>query len=149
VLQWRVIFTPGTVVSTSIFHPVVALVLWTFVVLLLVPKARFKAARARQVRVADFALGESENVPPQTRLPNRNYMNLLELPVLFYVACLVVYVIGKVDAWSLALAWMFVALRIGHSIIHLTYNHVIHRMRVFALSVLALLALWIRILVVL
>jgi hypothetical protein len=149
VLQWRVIFTPGTVVSTSIFHPVVALVLWTFVVLLLVPKARFKAARARQVRVADFALGESENVPLQTRLPNRNYMNLLELPVLFYVACLVVYVIGKVDAWSLALAWMFVALRIGHSIIHLTYNHVIHRMRVFALSVLALLALWIRILVVL
>jgi hypothetical protein len=149
VLQWRVIFTPGTVVSTSIFHPVVALVLWTFVVLLLVPKARFKAARARQVRVADFALGESENVPPQTRLPNRNYMNLLELPVLFYVACLVVYVIGKVDAWSLALAWLFVALRIGHSIIHLTYNHVIHRMRVFALSVLALLALWIRILVVL
>jgi len=33
--------------------------------------------------------------------------------------------------------------------VHLTYNHVIHRMRVFALSVLALLALWIRILVVL
>ena len=135
--------------STSIFHPVVALVLWTFVVLLLVPKARFKAARARQVRVADFALGESENVPPQTRLPNRNYMNLLELPVLFYVACLVVYVIGKVDAWSLGLAWLYVALRIAHSLVHFTYNHVIHRMRVFALSVLVLVALWIRILVVL
>ena len=135
--------------STTIFYPVAVLVLWTFVVLLLVPRARFKAARAKQVRVADFALGESENVPPQTRLPNRNYMNLLELPILFYVACLVVYVIGKVDAWSLGLAWLYVGLRIGHSVVHLTYNHVIHRMRVFALSVLVLLLLWVRILVVL
>lgn len=136
-------------VSTSIFYPVVALVLWTFAVLLLVPKARFKAARARQVRAADFAFGESESVPPETRLPNRNYMNLLELPVLFYVACLVVYVIGKVDAWSLGLAWLYVALRIAHSLVHLTYNHVIHRMRAFALGYFVLLALWIRILLVL
>ena len=60
--------------STAIFYPVVVLVLWTFAVLLLVPRARFKAAHAKKVRVADFALGESENVPPETRLPNRNYM---------------------------------------------------------------------------
>ena len=136
-------------VSTSIFYPVVVLVLWTFAVLLLVPRARFRAAREKRVRAADFAFGESENVPAQARLPNRNYMNLLELPVLFYVACLLVYVIGKVDAWSLGLAWLYVALRIAHSLVHVTYNHVIHRMRVFALSVLVLVALWIRILVVL
>jgi hypothetical protein len=135
--------------STSIFYPVVVLVLWTFAVLLLVNRARIKAARAKQVRVADFAFGESENVPGEARLPNRNYMNLLEMPVLFYVACLVVYVIGKVDAWSLGLAWLYVALRVAHSIIHVTYNHVIHRMRAFALSYVVLVALWIRVLVVL
>ncbi len=135
--------------STAIFYPVVALVLWTLAVLLLVPRARIRAARDKRVRVADFALGESENVPPEAKLPNRNYMNLLELPVLFYVACLVVYMIGKVDAWSLGLAWLYVALRVAHSIVHLTYNHVIHRMRVFTLSYVVLLALWMRILVVL
>jgi hypothetical protein len=136
-------------VSTSIFYPVVVLVLWTFAVLLLVPRARFRAAREKRVRAADFAFGESENVPARARLPNRNYMNLLELPVLFYVACLLVYVIGKVDAWSLGLAWLYVVLRIAHSLVHLTYNHVIHRMRVFALGAFVLLALWIRILAVL
>ena len=135
--------------ASAIFYPVIVLVLWTFVVLLLVPRARFKAARERRVRVADFALGESENVPPETRLPNRNYMNLLELPVLFYVACITLFVTAKVDAWSLGLAWAFVALRIAHSTIHLTYNHVIHRMRVFALSVLVLLVLWVYIAAVL
>lgn len=147
--EFRLRLRHTPVMSTAIFYPVVVLVLWTFAVLLLVPRARFRAAREKRVRAADFALGESENVPPETRLPNRNYMNLLELPVLFYVACLVVYVIGKVDAWSLGLAWLYVGLRIAHSIVHITYNHVIHRMRVFALSFVVLVALWVRILVVL
>ena len=135
--------------SSSIFYPVAVLVLWTLAVLLLVPRARFKAAREKRVRAADFALGESENVPPEARLPNRNYMNLLELPVLFYVGCLVLYVIGKVDAWGLGLAWLYVALRIAHSLVHLTYNRVIHRMRVFALGYVVLVAFWIRILLAL
>ena len=147
--EFRLRLRHTPVMSTAIFYPVVVLVLWTFAVLLLVPRARFKAAYAKKVRVADFAFGESENVPGEARLPNRNYMNLLEMPVLFYLACLVVYVIGKVDAWSLGLAWLYVALRIAHSVIHVTYNHVIHRMRAFALSFLVLIALWIRILVVL
>ena len=60
-----------------------------------------------------------------------------------YVACIVLYVTGKVDAWSLGLAWAFVLLRIAHSGIHLTYNHVIHRLRAFALSVLVLFVLWV------
>lgn len=135
--------------STAIFYPVIVLVAWTFVVLLMVPQRRFRAGRQRLVAVKDFAFGESENVPGEVRLPNRNYMNLLELPVLFYVACIVLYAIGKVDAWGLGLAWAFVALRIAHSVVHLTYNHVIHRLRVFALSVVVLFALWIRIAVAL
>jgi hypothetical protein len=132
--------------STAIFHPMVVLVLWTFVVLAMIPKRRFKAAREKRVKVADFAYGESESVPPDVRIPNRNVMNLLETPVLFYVACLTVYVVGKVDLWSVGLAWAYVLLRIAHSLVHLTYNNVIHRMRVYAASILVLLALWIRIL---
>jgi hypothetical protein len=135
--------------TIAIFYPMIVLVLWTFVVLLMVPFRRFRAGRARLVAVKDFAFGESENVPGEVRIPNRNYMNLLELPVLFYAACLVLFVTAKVDAWSLAFAWAFVALRIAHSAVHLTYNHVIHRMRMFALSVAVLLALWVRIAVVL
>ena len=131
--------------STAIFQPMVVLVFWTFVVLLLVPRARFKAARERRVTAADFAVGESENVPPETRLPNRNFMNLLETPVLFYVACITLYAIGKVDAWAVGLAWVYVALRIAHSLVHLTYNNVFHRLRVYATSIAVLVAIWVRI----
>jgi len=129
----------------AILYPMIALVFWTFAVLLLVPRARFRAVRARLARASDFACGESANVPEETRLPNRNYMNLLELPVLFYVACLTLFAIGRVDPWCLGLAWAYVLLRVAHSAVHLTYNNVIHRMRIFALSVLVLVVLWVRV----
>ena len=135
--------------ATAIFHPMVVLVAWTFIVLLMIPQRRFRAARQRLVRADDFKYGESDKVPGEVRIPNRNLMNLLEMPVLFYVACLTLYVTAKVDAWSVGLAWAFVALRIAHSLVHLTYNDVIHRLRVYAVSVVALLALWIRIIAVL
>jgi len=131
--------------STAIFYPMIALVFWTFAVLEVIRRRRFKAARERRVTAADFACGESENVPVDVRIPNRNLANLFETPVLFYVACLTVYIVGKVDVWSIGLAWAYVALRIAHTWVHLTYNNVMHRLRFYALSVLVLLALWIRI----
>jgi hypothetical protein len=99
---------------------------------------------ARQVRGEDFLYGESANVPGAVSIPNRHVMNLLELPVLFYVACLTLYMTKSVDMVSLQLAWGYVALRFGHSVVHLTYNKVLHRFAVFALSNLVLAVIWIR-----
>lgn len=81
-------------------------------------------------------------VPPHVSLPNRNYMNLLELPVLFYVAGILIYVTGGATPAMLMTAWVYVGLRVLHSLIHLTYNHVIQRMLVFAASNVVLVALW-------
>jgi len=81
-------------------------------------------------------------VPPHVSLPNRNYMNLLELPVLFYVAGVLIYVTGGATPAMLMTAWAYVGLRVLHSLIHLTYNHVIQRMLVFAASNVVLVALW-------
>jgi hypothetical protein len=130
--------------AARILYPVLALVALTFVVLLLIPYARFRAAARGRVTVADFRYGESANVPGDVSLPNRNLMNLLELPLLFHVGCLALYVTNTVDTLALVLAWLYVALRIVHSFIHLTYNNVFHRLSAFAASNVLLLALWIR-----
>ena len=129
---------------TQILFPMFALVALTFAVLLMIPIARFRAAAAGKVSVADFRLGESARVPPETALPNRNYMNLLELPVLFYVACLSLYVTDKVDQTELTLAWVYVGLRVLHSLIHVSYNNVVHRLTAFALSNIVLSVIWVR-----
>ena len=80
-----------------IFAPMGAMALLTFVVLLLIPLRRFRAGFAGEVGTDDFKFGESTRVPGHVAIPNRNYMNLLELPMLFYVAGLMYFVAGRVD----------------------------------------------------
>ncbi|HEX3431639.1 MAG TPA: MAPEG family protein [Rhizomicrobium sp.] len=127
-----------------ILLPVGALALLTFLVLLLVPIRRFRAAFAGQVGAGDFRYGESARVPGDVAIPNRNYMNLLELPVLFYVVCVLNYVTAStVSTTTLVLAWIYVGLRALHSVVHLTYNNVMHRLAVFAAGNVALAILWI------
>lgn len=126
----------------SLLFPMTALATLTFAVLMLVAARRFRAGFAGQVHYDDFRLGESPRVPPEVRVPNRNLMNLLELPLLFYVACLAYQLAARVDEVALALAWTYVGLRIAHSAIHLTYNDVRHRLSVFGASNIVLIMLW-------
>jgi hypothetical protein len=128
--------------SPAILYPMFGLALWTALVLLLIPWVRIAAARRKEVTAKDFLYGESARVPPAVSIPNRNYMNLLEIPMLFYVVCLLIYVAGLTTTTALYLAWAYVALRVVHSAIHLTYNNVMHRLGAFTLSNLVLVALW-------
>jgi hypothetical protein len=126
----------------AVLYPIFALAAWTLLVLLLIPLVRVRSTLKREVVVDDFKLGESAAVPAYVSVPNRNFMNLLELPMLFYVVCLLLYLTGAASSPAIALAWAYVALRVVHSAIHLSYNHVIHRLAAFALSNVALVLLW-------
>lgn len=119
-----------------------ALVGWTVAVLLLIPYQRFKAAFAGQVTATDFSCGESSNVPTAVTIPNRVFMNLLEVPVLFYVLCIISYVTQNVTAGMIMLAWTYFGFRVVHSLIYLTYNHVMHRFLAFATSNVILVIMW-------
>jgi len=128
----------------TIFLPVSAMAMLTFMVLLLIPYKRVKARLANQVSNEDFSYGESQRVPGSVALPNRNMMNLLEIPVLFYVLCIILFITGNVTPFFVNSAWIYFALRLGHSIVHLSYNHVLHRLAFFASSNLVLLIMWIQ-----
>ena len=125
-----------------IFAPMGALAFLTLFVLLFIPLRRFQASFAGQTTADDYKFGESAKVPGHVSIPNRNYMSLLEGPLLFYVASLMYFVAGRVDASVLAVAWTYVGLRFVHSAIHMTYNRVLHRLVPFALSSFVLSAYW-------
>jgi hypothetical protein len=131
--------------QSSIFAPMGALAALTFLVLVQVPVRRFQAALRGQVKRDDFKYGESANVPGDVSIPNRNYMNLLELPVLFCVLCLIMYVSDQVTPLALNLAWTYVALRAAHSLVHLTFNNVFVRLSAFAASNVVLIVMRVRI----
>lgn len=116
-----------------IIEPMAALAALTFFVLLFVPAMRM----GRKASPQDSATGD---IPGG--LSNPNFADLLEMPVLFYVICLILLVTQRTDMLFLWLAWLYVALRAIHSAVHLTYDNFHHRMVLFALSNFAVFLMW-------
>ena len=131
--------------SNLILQPAMALALFTLTVLLLILMKRIRAAVNKQVKIDDFKYGESDTVPVWVCLPNRNFMNLLEVPLLFYVVSIFIFITQHVDILFVYLAWAYVVLRVIHSAIHLGYNNVVHRALIFGLSNAVLVIMWLRI----
>lgn len=76
-------------------------------------------------------------------LTSNNLANQSQLPVLFYVLCIVLAQIGAVSALTLSIAWLFVASRILHAYVHVSSNYVPLRKRAFIFGALTLLLLFI------
>jgi hypothetical protein len=71
-----------------------------------------------------------------------NFRNLFEVPVLFYVLCIAIAANGGSTPGIVAAAWAYVGLRAVHSLVHVTYNRVVHRFLVYAGSTLLLFGMW-------
>ncbi len=89
----------------------------------------------------------STSVKMASRLENvqasDNFRNLFEVPVMFYALVAVALATRHTPHWLVVGAWTFVSLRIAHSLIHCTYNRVVHRLAVFAVSFMLLVVLWV------
>ena len=71
-----------------------------------------------------------------------NFNNLLEMPVLFYVLVALIIALDTTPGVISLLSWFFVGLRVVHSIIHITYNTVLHRFYVYVASGFTLWIAW-------
>ena len=128
----------------DIIYPIFTLVVFTFVISAGVGGSRLLSVRRREINPRYYALMSGDTPPDYVQKLGRNYANLLEMPVLFYLLGALVVVLGINHQMLSSGAWLYVALRFVHSGIHITYNNSIHRLIVFVLSVLCLLAMWIQ-----
>lgn len=126
------------------FYPMFAMVILTFLVAFYLLGLRVVAVRQRKVSIGYFRLNTGANEPPPHILAAaRHYSNLFELPLLFYVTCLLAMVMGYQSALLVACAWVFVASRVVHAVIHLSYNNVLHRLLAFLTGAVCILIMWI------
>lgn len=126
----------------AILLPALAMVALTIVVWFRMYTSR--VAEMRRERIHPQAVATSAQMAARitdTRASD-NFRNLFELPVLFYVALLVIVWIGQATPVTLLLAWLFVLLRVVHSAIHCTYNRVIHRFYAYLAGGVVLWVLW-------
>lgn len=132
-------------IEAEIFQPIVALAIWTMVMwawmyatrIPAMGKANLPEEDMRTLTVAklDAAL------PPQVQWKAYNYNHLHEAPTVFYAIALLLALAGEGDGLNATLAWVYVALRVVHSLVQATVNKVMVRFAVFVLSSLVLMAL--------
>lgn len=132
---------------SAIVFPGIAMFFLTFSAVLYLGYRRVTAVRRGEVSIRYYRLYTEGEQPDSLQLIGRHVQNHFEVPPLFYVVLLFLYVTGSVTPLSVALAWLYVALRCLHSFIHLGTNDVRRRLQAFAASGLVLGGLWLSLLV--
>ena len=122
--------------------PAVAMVALTIIVWVRMYRARIGEMKRERIHPQSIALSAQIAERLKDTRAADNFRNLFELPVLFYLALVVVVQTAQVNALTLALAWLFVVLRFAHSTIHCGYNKVIHRFYIYFLGGIVLWSLW-------
>ena len=118
------------------------------VILTVVVGARMLQARVQEMRRKRIHPQAAANsVQMAARLENvqaaDNFRNLFEVPVLFYALVAIALATHHAPAWLSVGAWLYVLLRVVHSLIHCTYNKVMHRLSVFLVGFALLVGLWV------
>ena len=123
-----------------ILAPVVMLAAWTMVMWGWMYVTRIPAIRRARMRLDPSApRGEQmSTLPPRVRWKADNYNHLMEQPTIFYAVAISLALLDRGDGWPLALAWIYVGLRVVHSLVQALWNRIEVRFAVFALSSIAL-----------
>ena len=125
--------------------PVLALIVWTFVIWFWLYATRLPAMRAARIDARKIKRkSDIDSLPVSVQQIADNYNHLHEQPTLFYALAIYCHTVGVADGLNVALAWAYVALRIVHSLIQCTSNFIPLRFSVFALGSLALLVMTVR-----
>jgi hypothetical protein len=125
-----------------IWLPCSAMVLVTALVWIKLYADRLGEMRARGISPQSLATAREAAGRLERTTAADNFRNLFEVPVLFYVWCVAVAMTGGSTAGLVAAAWVFVGLRALHSLIHVTYNRVLHRFLVYFASTVLMFAMW-------
>lgn len=131
--------------TTEILKPVVVLAAWTAILWFWLYATRIPAVKAANLDperlVRDPGVTLDHVLPPQVQWVAHNYNHLHEAPTVFYAIALTLALIGKGDGTAATVAWVYVALRIVHSLVQVLGNKLTARFLVFALSSFALFTL--------
>ena len=134
--------------QAQILAPAAVLIVWSIIMLLWMALTRFPALAKLGVNVKTVQAGvrgaDSEaQLPPKVNWKSHNYTHLMEQPTIFYPTVVILAIMGA-GALDVTLAWIYVAIRILHSLWQALVNTIPLRFTLFLLATLALAILAVR-----
>jgi hypothetical protein len=127
----------------TLILPLLAQVFWTLLVLCGLAVTRYRALRHRRVVDLTHLSISREGWPDDARKMSNNFDNQFQIPVLFYVVCILATFMETAGPAVTALAWFFVVMRVAHTAVHVTINYVPLRFGFYLASVAALVAMFV------
>ena len=131
--------------NSPMLQPIVVLILWTMVIWIWMYATRLPAMGKSDIDAANFTGNISSNLeaalPEKVQWKAHNYNHLLAEPTLFYALCFVTILTGTDHGLNITIGWIYVGLRVVHSLIQTLSNRVLFRFPVFFLSSLCVIAL--------
>jgi hypothetical protein len=110
--------------------PVVALIAWSLIMLIWLYATRIPAMSKAKIRPGAATKADMEALPA-AKVAN-NYNHLMEQPTLFYAVCFALQFLGQGEhPINIGLAWLYVAIRIVHSLVQATVNIIVLRFLIF------------------
>jgi hypothetical protein len=125
----------------DVLLPLFVEVTLTFVLLFWMAFLRTTAIVSGSTKIHDIALRQPNWPVHATQVAN-SFHNQLELPILFYVLTILAWDTHHAGTVFVALAWVFVILRVIQAVIAVTDNHVRRRGLAFILGAIVLAIMW-------
>jgi hypothetical protein len=131
--------------QSSMVAPVMALVGWSLVIWVWMYVQRIPAMQRAGVKPQDARFpGSLDVLPDHVRQAADNYNHLMEQPTIFYAAALAIQVAGHADGMAVHFAWVYVGVRVLHSLLQISVNLVTLRFLLFVVSTGVLAAMVVR-----
>lgn len=132
--------------NNAILLPIVLQIVLATETYLALAWTRAKARRAHAVDARAARLDETV-WPDRVRAINNNVRNQFEVPVMFYAVTIILWQLGAAGPLAQTLAWLFVASRVAHTLVHTGRNNAKLRFASFAFGLLMVLALAVLVLI--
>ena len=133
--------------QAQMLAPAAVLVAWTLIMLLWTAGTRLpalsKVGGLKNAKPGGRGQDLEGVIDDRINWKSHNYSHLVEQPTLFYAVSLIIALLGP-NPTMVLVAWIYVAIRIVHSIWQATVNVVSVRFLLFALSTIALVILAVR-----
>jgi hypothetical protein len=126
-----------------ILYPIFPLLALTCYVLFRTFFMRVAAVKSGAVSYKYYRLYDEGEETPACRANTRHLANLLEIPPIFYITCILIYVTGINSILLLSCAWSFVLSRYLHTYVHLGRNKIRQRYLIFWAGGLILILMWV------
>ena len=126
----------------AIFAPMIAFTLLVLLLWMRLGFVRISGARRRAISPEYIRVGSGPEPPEYVVVIHRHFSNLFEVPVLFYIVCIALFVTRNAGGLAISLAWFFVLARLAHTALVLTTNRPTQRVIPYVLSSLAVFGLW-------